>query len=385
MDKKIAIGLYFSYNENWIGGAYYIINIIRTLNFLEDSQKPKLYILLNKKEDFEILKDIKYPYIEKIVLKTTLPIWRRGTNKISRFVFNKEMYIPKNNFDFIDILFPANTNKIFNKVKNKLFWIPDFQEKHLPQFFTEAEIDIRYNNQLLISQQDHLLFSSINAKNDFDTYFPDSKIAEYVYQFTSILERNSDLILEEVLTKYNLSNEKYFFSPNQFWKHKNQIIILKALRNLKRKDQLDFNVYFSGKENDFRNPDYFQEILLFVRENQLEKNVKFLGFIDRKDQLCLMDNAMAIIQPSLFEGWSTVVEDAKAMNQNCIVSDIAVHREQLKEQAYFFDPNDEEALIQKMLEVIEINKKRFDFDYNKVINDNAANFLNIMNKIILNQ
>ncbi len=43
---------------------------------------------------------------------------------------------------------------------------------------------------------------------------------------------------------------------------------------------------------------------------------RFLGFIDRGEQLQLMKNSIAIVQPSLFEGWSTVVEDTKAM-QSC--------------------------------------------------------------------
>ena len=84
--------------------------------------------------------------------------------------------------------------------------------------------------------------------------------------------------------------------------------------------------------------------------------IYFLGFIDRIDQLVLMENAMAIIQPSLFEGWSTVVEDAKALNQTLIVSDIPVHKEQLKDKGNYFAPNDYDELAQKMREII-INPK----------------------------
>ena len=384
MGKKTAIGLYFSYNENWIGGTYYILNIIKTLNFLEDSKKLKLYILVNKKEDFEIIQNLQYSYVECIVLNTTLPVWKKACNKISRIFLKKQLFIPKNNFKNIDFLFPANVNPVFQSIKNKLFWIPDFQEKYLPQFFTEKEIKERFENQVLISNQKHLLFSSLSAKSDFDTYFPNSKINKYVYGFTSILEKNNNLIFEEVLTKYNLSNQNYFFSPNQFWKHKNQIIILKALKKLKESGQLDFKVYFSGKEHDYRNPNYFEDLVNYINEHQLSENVKFLGFIDREDQICLMENAMAIIQPSLFEGWSTVVEDTKSLNQNCIVSNIAVHKEQLDQQAYYFDPNNEDSLIEQLILVKANNRKTFNFDYDKKIIDNATHFLSIMNSIISN-
>lgn len=97
-----------------------------------------------------------------------------------------------------------------------------------------------------------------------------------------------------------------------------------------------------------------------------------------------MENALAIIQPSLFEGWSTVIEDAKAMNQNCIVSDIEVHKEQLNTKAYYFNPHNEDMLIEKMIEVKSIHKKSFDFNYEKNINENAIHFVKIIRTIISN-
>lgn len=36
-----------------------------------------------------------------------------------------------------------------------------------------------------------------------------------------------------------------------------------------------------------------------------------------------------MVQPSRFEGWSTVIEDAKALGRPIIATDIAVHQEQL--------------------------------------------------------
>jgi glycosyltransferase involved in cell wall biosynthesis len=88
-----------------------------------------------------------------------------------------------------------------------------------------------------------------------------------------------------------------------------------------------------------------------------------------------MKNAQAVIQPSLFEGWSTVVEDAKALNQTLIVSNIAVHKEQLRDKGYFFAPNDYHELGIKMIEVIEnpIGKLKYDFDYTENIKKFALN------------
>ena len=182
--------------------------------------------------------------------------------------------------------------------------------------------------------------------------------------------------------KYNLKDKKYFFSPNQFWKHKNQIIILKSLVLLKELNKLDFLVAFSGKEYDYRNPQYFKELNDFCKKNNIQDHVLFLGFIDRKEQLYLMKNSLAIIQPSLFEGWSTVVEDSKKINQNCIVSDLKVHREQLKDDGYYFNPNDENQLAEVLSRFSENEIDKPDFNYDFDCENFGRNFLEIINEII---
>ena len=60
----------------------------------------------------------------------------------------------------------------------------------------------------------------------------------------------------------------------------------------------------------------------------LEKNFIFLGVIPYKDVLGLMRAAVAVINPSVMEGWSTTVEEAKSLGLPLILSDIPVHREQ---------------------------------------------------------
>jgi hypothetical protein len=53
---------------------------------------------------------------------------------------------------------------------------------------------------------------------------------------------------------------------------------------------------------------------------------------------------MAVVQPSLFEGWSTVVEDARALGKRQFLSDIQVHVEQNPPNAVYFSPHSPEAL-----------------------------------------
>ena len=49
-----------------------------------------------------------------------------------------------------------------------------------------------------------------------------------------------------------------------------------------------------------------------------------------------MKNAKAIIQPSLFEGWSTVIEDARSLQVPVIATDLTVNIEQLGDKGKYF-------------------------------------------------
>jgi len=117
-----------------------------------------------------------------------------------------------------------------------------------------------------------------------------------------------------------------------------------------------------------------------MRDNKLEDNLNILGFIDREDQLILMRESIAVIQPSRFEGWSTVVEDAKALGKHLIVSNIKVHLEQLSDNCSFFDPLKENELGNHIQNLLKTPKKDFPLeDYKTNIEKFGRDFLAIMN------
>ena len=62
-----------------------------------------------------------------------------------------------------------------------------------------------------------------------------------------------------------------------------------------------------------------------------------------------MQASSALINPSLFEGWSTTVEEARSAGVPMILSDIPVHREQAGENAIYFDPSSPEALAKTLI------------------------------------
>lgn len=381
MVKRRKVGIIYQYNENWIGGTYYIDNLVSALNFLDDERKPRIVILSPDQKSFQRIVDITgYPYLEHGVLNKTLSLLQRAANKMARLILSRNLFSPFHINPDIEIIFPSSYEHIFLPGPVKLFWIPDFQEFYLPHFFTKREISIRKQSQKeVIKFGEYIVFSSYSARKDFDSIYPNNSLKQFVLQFAVSHPPLNESDIGAILRKYNLPN-KYFICSNQFWRHKNHNLVLQALK-LVRKES-DIFVVFTGKENDYRNPEYFSELKQLIRDNGIGEKVSFLGFISRDEQLALLKNAIAIIQPSLFEGWSTIVEDAKALGKPLIVSDIDVHREQLIDypQKIFIDPYKPEQLKMAITD-IKFNSTNT-YDYTKKIKEYSGVFMDIVNKII---
>jgi glycosyltransferase involved in cell wall biosynthesis len=107
---------------------------------------------------------------------------------------------------------------------------------------------------------------------------------------------------------------------------------------------------FTGHPVDLRNPSHLDTLLSHLHLLGLRSATALLGLIPRDDQLQLIRRAVAVVQPSLFEGWSTVVEDARALGKPIVLSDIPVHLEQKVARAHVFSATSADALRQCLLE-----------------------------------
>ena len=137
------IGLIFSYDEHWIGGTYYIFNLVHALNGLEDRIKPNLIIFSNPK-DFDILsKDTQYPFLifehlnDNPKSKVLRLIFRISKKAVGKKFFSRQCKKE------IDAVFPFRKFDYFRNVplNKQIYWIPDFQEKHFPEFYSEKHLE----------------------------------------------------------------------------------------------------------------------------------------------------------------------------------------------------------------------------------------------------
>tara|TARA_B110000977_G_scaffold57525_1_gene78141 strand:+ start:1627 stop:2757 length:1131 start_codon:yes stop_codon:yes gene_type:complete len=372
--KKLSIGIIFNFSKNWFGGVNYIVNIIKTLNTLPSNEKPKLTVFYSKQLYTELYR-IKMLNYENIAFKELNYILPRGLNYLFSVLFNKN-YFFKKEFENLNSIFPFNDLPAYKNTNVKLVsWIPDFQHKFYPNYFSKIHLFFReFKFKKIVSNSDVTVLSSKDSNDHFIEFY--KSIKSIVIPFVSFVDCSESANLESIKNKYKLSSV-YFLIPNQFYEHKNHIITVKALKDLIIKyPKIQF--VYTGKQ-DSSEKKYIRVFNDFIKNNDLINNIVFTGFISREEQIALMINSKAVIQPSLFEGWNTSIEDCKTLDLDVIASDIKVHREQLGKASLLFKKHSKEDLVN--LVTLKMHNKKisnFNFSLEKDSKAVAKKLINIL-------
>jgi glycosyltransferase involved in cell wall biosynthesis len=220
----------------------------------------------------------------------------------------------------------------------------DFQHRHLKHLFSTSTFwkrELGYQAQIRSGRQ--IMLSSNDSRKDCEHFYPRSKgrtsVVRFAVQPPVAIDYSEACAIAET---YGLP-EHFFYLPNQFWKHKNHRTVIEALHLLKQQGK-DVVVAASGQPVDSRHPEHFLELQDLVGSYGLTENFRFVGMVPRDHVFALMRASTALINPSLFEGWSTTVEEAKSLGVPLLLSKLGVHVEQAEGFASFFDAEDPSQL-----------------------------------------
>jgi len=321
--RKPRLGLIPQGGSNWLGGQYYLQSI--HANILSAFKKSETWKLLQigGEPDF-------FPGATFV---------GRGRQSSLAGIFWRYR---------CDVVFPYTpVRRLRLGAAKAIGWIYDLQHVDMPEMFDQSEIDHRNKFfERTIKNSEITVTSSQVMAQRLRELWPKYISKIRVLQFTAKISWEE---ISQALHEASIPSEKFFLCPYQLWKHKNHEVLLEALKICRRKGRA-IRIFCSGDKSDFRNPKYPQTLLEKVRESELSDNIVFLGRIPRKELLGLMVRSQAMILPSLYEGWSTALEEAKALGKDCFVSDIKVHREQGHSKARYFDPSDATALAELLLQ-----------------------------------
>jgi glycosyltransferase involved in cell wall biosynthesis len=339
--KRLKLGILFYFSPKWMGGIIYIINVIKTLNFLDDDKKPEIYLFYNP-DLKKFLNEFEYPYLHPV--EWSFPSIVKGN--IRSLLLRKNVFIEDILTKYaLDAVFPMHDFPVRSKSNVKLIsWWADLQHKHYPEFFTRIQVFARnVRTKLILRNCDELVLSSLDVLDDFTSFYSMRKdLNVHIFHFVSVIDNPEDIKIDDLRAKYNLP-EKYFLVSNQFHKHKNHKVLLLSIAKLKEMG-LRINLAFTGKFPGATDSPYLAELHSIIENNKLQDQVTMLGVISRNDQLQIMRHSQAVLQPSLFEGWSTVIEDAKSLQVPVVASDLKVNIEQLGKDGVYFNPHDTDEL-----------------------------------------
>lgn len=349
-------------DEGWMGGVYYVRNMIFALLQNDAARKNLNIYILAKNCVAEAFRDLEKEESVHIVISDQLTTLQKIRKKIKKiwYVNIRKIAVDRNLLlnvverCKIDYIYPLQY-RADKYVDKGIMWIADFQHIHYPEFFQGSELQEREMLfEYIARNHKKLVLSSNSAKRDYLSKYPQYAKNVYVIPFVSAID--SRIIHEDGVKaaqeKYGISGQ-YFLISNQFWKHKNHKIVLEALNYAKRQQGVEMSVVCTGFFSDYRDVAYTEALKEYIADNHLEDNFRILGLIDREDQLQLMKGCIAVIQPSLFEGWGTVVEDAKTLKKKIIMSDIDVHLEQKNADCILYERHDSQQLAKIMMQCWE--------------------------------
>lgn len=356
MPEKIRLGIVLQGGVDWLGGVEYFTNLVKALVSCEERQEASVALFAHEVDHGLFAKAIP-AFVDRVLpfspRRVRAPLWHRAWGRATGTKPSGSAMLQRFAADHgIDFLYPYHfPYRPISWERNRVStaaWIPDFQHKRLPEFFSATELAFRDAAHARAARHaDCMVLSSHAAVDDFRHFHGPHRVPTHVLHFHTLPNAAwFEADPAQVLRTHRLP-ERFFFCANQFWIHKNHETLFRAVGLLGQRG-IRVGLVCTGNLTDHRRPEHGPSLGRLLVDLGIQDRVHLLGVISRAAQVQLYRQSVAVVQPSLFEGWSTVVEDCRALGKTILLSDIPVHREQNPRGARFFEPRSVELLADQM-------------------------------------
>ncbi len=359
MSRKLRLGIPQIGGTDWRGGFNYLVNLC---SVLVQHGRGRVAPVVFVKSDLAAHDDARLRTIPGVTVVDGAPFMigkGRGRRLVDALLTGSDRTAAQAfAAQAIDVVFE---NAAFFGARlplPTLSWIPDFRHRHMPQLFNRRDYWHReIGFRTLMAARRPIMLSSGDAHRDLTRFYGDASvhIARFAVAPSAPSERAS---AARVAERHELP-ERYLFLPNQFWRHKNHVVVIEAL-NILRQQGEDVVVAVVGHGDDPRAPGHYAQLAARVDALDLGAHFRLLGLVPYGEVRALMLAAAALINPSRFEGWSTTVEEAKAFGTPMLLSDLPVHREQAGDAARYFGCDDPHALAAAMRDAMLAARAPYD-------------------------
>ncbi len=315
------------YGSKHTGIGRYTKNLLFALSQNPNFKKYKFSLIIYKNLESEIKKDLgdNYNYIpvniphyslqEQILLPFIL--YRLKPDLVHFTHFNKPILYFGNSIVTIHDLIKHFFKGKETTTKNPFFyWLKYFA------YLTLVNLVIKTNNIIVPSNfwRDYLIEKfKVNPQKITTTY--------------EAVDNNF------ITTKKTINKaQDYIIYTGNLYPHKNINIIFEALKNL---PNIKLKIICARS--------YFSKRLeICIKEMKIEKQVEFLGYLDDKEFVNIYQKAIALVHPSLMEGFSLTGLEAMALNCPVIASNSSCLPEIYGKSVLYFDPLNSNELIDQI-------------------------------------
>ncbi|MFA6814026.1 MAG: glycosyltransferase family 4 protein [Candidatus Pacebacteria bacterium] len=157
-------------------------------------------------------------------------------------------------------------------------------------------------------------------------------------------QKNLNLVSAKSLGKKRIKKQLVY--TGSLYPHKNIILIIKALKKLPK-----YQLLVVGSRNVFQT-----QVRKLVARYKVKRQVKFLAYVPDDKLIKLYQESIALVQPSLSEGFGLTGIEAMASGTAVLASDIPIFHEIYQDHAFYFNPKDSNSFL-AALEKLEFSKR----------------------------
>lgn len=340
------------YGPKHTGIGRYTKNLLKALIKLPDFTKYRFTLIIYKELEKDIKKDLgnNFNYV---------------TTNIKHYSLKEQLFLPfliyKLNPDLVHF---THFNKPILYCKKSVVTIHD-----LIKHFSKGK-DTTTKSQLLykIKYLGYLiLIRAIVTRNQIivpSNFWRDFLIKKYHLKDSHVVttyEAVDPTFLKNIKKVGNLKLEigNYIVYTGNLYPHKNIIVVLKALQKL---PDIKLKIICAR--------DFFSEKLAEqINHLKIKNQVEFLGYLDDQQFKEIYQQALALVHPSLMEGFSLTGLEAMALNCPVISSNSSCLPEIYGDSVLYFDPQNPDDLVKKINQLknnFELRQKLIDLGHQQL-------------------
>lgn len=156
-----------------------------------------------------------------------------------------------------------------------------------------------------------------------------------------------------IFKKHHLPDQPYFIYTGSAYPHKNLKLLIDAIKHMNQSTNLPINLYIVSSRSVF-----LDQLKNYASNIKASNHLKFLGFVTDLELVALYQKAIALVHPSLSEGFGLTGLEAMSVGLPVLAAKATALPEIYGQAALFFNPHSLDDLVSNLINIKTDKKLR---------------------------